>query len=143
MLRSSANIDVQSGTLILNPASGDSVSAGFGVAPSLTFLGDGDLVFADALNLGNNPNPVAATAFGDFTQTGAGTARFNDSCSWQCSFDRRWNGLDGSKCWCFSVAVWILYFLDSSVLRRDRTETVTGANLQLGSGGGISVGSVF
>jgi len=143
VLRSSANIDVQSGTLILNPASGDSVSAGFGVAPSLTFLGDGDLEFADALNLGNNPNPVAATAFGDFTQTGAGTARFNESL--QVASVR---STGGGTVWMDQRAGASVLpsgssiFLDNgSVLRRDRTETVTGTNLQLGAGGGgISVG---
>ena len=149
LLKSSANIDLQAGTLTLNPTTANSVSAQVGTTPTLTILGSGDLVFQKILNLGNQLDPSIATGFGVFSQNGSGTVEFKDSL-----YVSTLRSTGGGKVWLNQAsgvpvssvlsATNLIYLDNSSILRRDRTETVSGVSLQLGpNGGGIEVGNGF
>ena len=149
LIKSSANIDMQGGSLTFSPYSVNAVSADVGTTPTLNVLGSGDIVFKKVLNLGNQLDPSSATAFGTFSQSGSGVVNFEDSL-----YVSTLNSDGGGTIWMnqgagvpvsSSLTATNSILLDNgSILRRDNTETVSNATLQLGSGGGgISVGSGF
>ena len=148
LLIGSSTVDVQQDSLTLNPSSGDAVavdSSSAAFKSNLTFAGDGDLVVKAPLNLQDSQS---TPAFGDFRHTGAGVARFQETI-----FVERLEGIGGGTLWMdqpddslvMSGSELSTVFLDNgSILRRDFNETVTGANLELGAGGGgISVADGF
>ena len=116
-----------------------------GTTPTLTTLGSGDLVFQKILNLGNKLDPSIATDFGVFSQNGSGTVEFKDSL-----YVSSLRSTGGGKIWLNQApgvpvssvlsATNLIYLDNSSILHRDRTETVSGVSLELGpNGGGIEV----
>ena len=149
LLKSNANIDLQAGTLTLSPATANGVSAQVGTTPTLTILGSGDLVLQKAINLGNQLKPENSTAFGVFSQEGSGLVEFKDSLHVSTlkstGGGKVWlNQIDGAPVSSVLSSTNSIYLDNSSILRRDRTETVNGVSLQLGpKGGGIEVGNGF
>jgi autotransporter-associated beta strand protein len=147
-LNGSSGIEVFQDSLTLNPPSGQSVIVDPGSASfnsDLTYAGAGDLIVKGSLNLQDGQT---VKTFGDFFHTGSGVARFQNAL-----FAQRIESIGGGTLWMDQLSnspvvsgpLLSTIFLDNgSVLRRDADETVTGASLELGSGGGaIDVGSGF
>ena len=137
-------VDVRQDSLTLHPTAGKAVDADNNVVAHLTFAGSGDLVVQGIFDLDNGQAPAT---YGDFLQTGTGVARFKQS---MIVDEVESNG--GGTIWMdqpgglpVSLPSTTSISLDNgSILRRDSSETVTGASLSLGAGGGgISVGNGF
>ena len=148
LLQDSSTVEVPQGSLTLNPSSGnalavDSSSAAFN--SNLTLAGDGDLIVMAPLDLQDGQT---TSAFGDLRHNGAGVARFEDTL-----YVDRLEAVGGGTLWMdqpqdspvISGPELVTLFLDNgSILRRDADETVFGASLELGAGGGgISVADGF
>jgi|GEM_PF-5363878 len=138
----SSSVEVRQDTLTLDPSSGKAVIVDPGsdaFNSDLTYVGSGDLVVKGSLNLQDGQS-----TYGDFRQTGAGTARLQDS-----FFAERAEITGGGVLWLDQpvygdIEVTTLFLDNGALLRRDVSETVVGANLELGSGGGgISVADGF
>ncbi len=140
----SSSLEVRQDTLTLDPSSGKAVIVDPGSAAfnsDLTYAGAGDLFVKGSLNLQDGQT---TKTYGDFRQTGGGTARLQDS-----FFAERAEITDGGVLWMdqpvsFEIEL-TTFFLDSgALLRRDVSETVAGASIELGTGGGgISVADGF
>ncbi|EAQ70461.1 putative conserved secreted CHAT domain-containing protein [Synechococcus sp. RS9909] len=143
-LNGTSSLDLRQDRLILSPISGNAVTvdpAASAFASNLNATGDGALTSSAAINLGDGQTP---TGYGDFTQSGSGDIRFQDTL-----FLRRLAATGGGTLWLDqpvgSVVIdggnpITIALSGGSLLRRDASETVTGVALELGSGGGgISV----
>ncbi len=140
----SSSLKVRQDTLTLDPSSGKAVIVDPGSAAfnsDLKYAGAGDLFVMGSLNLQDGQT---TKTYGDFRQTGGGTARLQDS-----FFAERAEITDGGVLWMdqhvsFEIEL-TTFFLDSgALLRRDVSETVAGASIELGTGGGgISVADGF
>ena len=148
LLLGSSTVEVQQDSLTLNPSSGDAVAVDSGSTAfnsNLTLAGDGDLIVQAPIDLQDSQS---TPTFGDLRHTGAGVARFQDSL-----LVDRLEGVGGGTLWMdqsadssvmSGLAVSSLFLDNGSLMRRDGNETVSDANLELGSGGGgVSVGDGF
>ena len=148
LLLESSVVEVQQDSLTLNPSSGDAVAVDPGSTAfnsNFTLAGDGDLLVQAPLDLQDGH---ATPTYGDFRQTGAGVARFQDTL-----LVERAEAVGGGTLWMdqppespvVTGPVISAFFLDNgSLLRRDGNETVQDTSLELGAGGGgISVGDGF
>ena len=143
-LLGSSSVEVLQDTFTLDPTSGKAVIVNSGrdaFNSDLTYSGAGDFVVKGSLNLQDGQS---TKTYGDFRQTGAGTARLQDS-----FFAERAEITAGGVLWLDQpvygdIEVTTLFLDNGALLRRDVSETVVGANLELGSGGGgISVADGF
>ncbi|WP_231857207.1 CHAT domain-containing protein [Synechococcus sp. MIT S9509] len=140
LLKSSAFVDARKNSLTLDPSSGNAVAVDVATPADnsdLTLTGAGDLVVEGKINLKDGE--------GDFRQIGSGVALFKNDL-----LVERLESTGGGTLWMDQPAgapavipPGSSLFLDNgSLLRRDKTETVTGTSLELGAGGGgISVGT--
>ena len=112
---------------------------------NLTLAGDGDFIVKAPLNLQDGQ---ASPSFGDLLHTGAGVARFQDTL-----YAERLEGVGGGTLWMDQSGdspviagpeLSTLHVDNGSIVRRDFNETISGASLELGAGGGgISVADGF
>ena len=138
-LLSDSTIQVQQDSLTL---SGPVSTSTGGSAASLTLAGAGDVKLTNALNLVES----GSSDIGSILHVGSGTARFQGSINTD-----RVESTGGGTVWMDQSSGSQLlpsgssiFLNNGSFLRRDASETVTNARLELGSeGGGISVGKGF
>ena len=139
IFRNSSTIDVRQDSLTLS----DSLTTDVGVPSNLTVEGSGDLDAIDFLDLSDGAvNPTK----GIVDHVGSGVLRFRSTVN---ASQIRSTG--GGTVWMDQPAgdevlpTGSSFFLsNSSILRRDSSETVDGTSLELGQGGGgISVGDGF
>ena len=139
LLRNSSVIEVQQGTLVLS----DSLTTGSVGAYNLTIAGSGDL---DAIGFLDLADGGVSPVKGNVDHEGSGTIRFRSTVNAE-----KINSTGGGTVWMDQPAgdevlpTGSSFFLsNSSILRRDSSETVDGTSLELGpGGGGISVGDGF
>ncbi|WP_413323926.1 CHAT domain-containing protein [Synechococcus sp. MIT S9503] len=140
----SSAVEVREDSLTLDPSSAQALIVDPGTTAfnsDLTYAGDGDLIVKGTLNLQDGQT---TKTYGDFLQTGAGTARFQEA-----FFAERTEVTGGGVIWMdqedeVDIEVNTFFLDNGSLLRRDANETVNGASLRLGSdGGGISVADGF
>ncbi len=140
----SSSVEVRQDTLTLDPSSGKAVIVNSGsdaFNSDLTYSGAGDFFVKGSLNLQDGQS---TKTYGDFRQTGGGTARLQDS-----FFAERAEITGGGVLWMdqpvsFEIELTKFFLDNGALLRRDVSETVTGASIELGTGGGgISVADGF